>query len=162
MEMMEHFGDQYRLWDAGLLATDISAKALGKARAGVYTSENIANAPPYARRFFKKRQGHAWSIAEAVKREVTFRRFNLMNGTFPFKKPFHAIFCRNVMIYFDQPTRAALVKKFYEHLVTGGYLFIGHSESLGRDQEYFQYIMPAIYRRRDPRDVGAGGGWRGI
>lgn len=149
MEMMAHFGDQYHLWDAGLLATDISAKALNKAMAASYSAENVNNAPPYARRHFRKNRDGSWSVAPSVAREVTFRRFNLMNAAFPFKKPFHAIFCRNVMIYFDQPTRAALVRKFYDVLAPGGYLFIGHSESLGRVQELFEYVLPAVYRRRD-------------
>jgi chemotaxis protein methyltransferase CheR len=148
MEMLEHFADSYRLWDAGLLATDISAKALAKAAAAVYPDENVSNVPAAAMRYFKRNSSGAWEVSSAVKQEVTFRRFNLMNETFPFKKPFHAIFCRNVMIYFDQPTRQELVGKFYASLVPGGYLFIGHSESLGRDQELFEYVMPAVYRRR--------------
>ena len=149
MEMMEYFREQYHLWDAGLLATDISAKVLNKAMNGAYTGENIKNAPVYAQQHFKKKQDGAWMVSTAVKKEVTFRRFNLMNEIFPFKKPFHSIFCRNVMIYFDQPTRASLIRKFYNNLVPGGYFFIGLSESLGREQELFEYILPAIYRRRE-------------
>lgn len=149
MEMMHYFGHQYHLWDAGLLATDISAKALNKAKAASYSLENIKNASPYAKRYFVKNKDGSWTVAPSVVREVTFRRFNLMNATFPFKKPFHAIFCRNVMIYFDQPTRTALIRKFHDALAPGGYFFIGHSESLGRGQELFEYVLPAIYRRRE-------------
>lgn len=64
-----------------------------------------------------------------------------------FKRPFDLIFCRNVMIYFDQPTKAALVQRFYQATVPGGYLFIGHSESLNKAECPYQYLMPAIYRR---------------
>jgi len=64
--------------------------------------------------------------------EVIFRIFNLMNTVFPFKRKFHVIFCRNVMIYFDQQTKMELVNRFYEYTEPGGYLFIGHSESLNR------------------------------
>lgn len=148
MEMMEYFTDTYLRWDAGLLATDISAKALNKAMLGAYTRENIKHIPVYAQKHFTKKQDDSWQVSPVVKKEVTFRRFNLVNKEFPFKKPFHAIFCRNVMIYFDQPTRAALVRKFYDNLVPGGYFFIGHSESLGREQDLFEYVLPAIYRRR--------------
>jgi len=148
MLMLEYFGAHYRQWDAGVLATDISTRVLEKAVAGVYTNENLSRLPAFARRHFARIGEDQWALAEDVKREVTFRRLNLMNATFPFKRQFHAIFCRNVMIYFDQATRAALVKKFYNHLMPGGYFFIGHSESLGREQQLYEYIMPAAYRRR--------------
>lgn len=87
-------------------------------------------------------------VKPQIKKEVTFRRFNLMNQSYPFKKTFQAIFCRNVMIYFDRQTRENLVHKFFEHTEPGGYLFIGHSETLGREQQLYDYIMPATYRRR--------------
>jgi chemotaxis protein methyltransferase CheR len=70
-----------------------------------------------------------------------------MNERFPFKNPFHIIFCRNVMIYFDQPTRETLVRKFHQFTEPGGYLFIGHSETLGRDQSLYRYLMPATYQK---------------
>ena len=149
IEMMEYFRGEYHLWEAGLLATDISTKALNKAAAAVYPDENVRNAPVYARQYLKKKQDGTWEVPAAIKKEVTFRRFNLMNERFPFKKLFHAIFCRNVMIYFDQATRAGLIKKFHDCLAPGGYFFIGHSESLGREQDLFEYIMPAVYRRRE-------------
>ncbi len=149
IEMMEFFRNDYHLWDAGVLGTDISAKALNKAVAGVYPYENIKNAPGYAQHYFKKIQDDKYEVTSAIKHEVTFRRLNLMNKTFPFKKLFHVIFCRNVMIYFDQATRDGLIKRFYDSLAPGGYFFIGHSESLGREQALFKYIMPAVYRRRE-------------
>lgn len=70
-----------------------------------------------------------------------------MNESFPFKKKFHIIFCRNVMIYFDADTKRKLINKFYDSLEYGGYLFIGHSESIGRGESNFKYIEPAIYRK---------------
>ena len=90
----------------------------------------------------------AWSIRPRLKGEVTFRRFNLINKSFPFKKPFDIIFCRNVMIYFDQPTRAGLIQRFYDYTAPGGYLFIGHSESLRRGACPYDYEMPAVYTKR--------------
>ena len=65
-----------------------------------------------------------------------------------FRRPFYLIFCRNVMIYFDQPTKDALVKRFYNATVPGGYLFIGHSEGLNKADCPYQYIMPAIYQKK--------------
>ena len=75
-----------------------------------------------------------------------FRRFNLMEA-FPFKHPLDLIFCRNVMIYFDKATQARLVKKFHDALNTGGYLFIGHSESLTGVDHGFKYVQPTVYRK---------------
>jgi chemotaxis protein methyltransferase CheR len=78
---------------------------------------------------------------------VIFRLFNLMQEIFPFKKKFHIIFCRNVMIYFDNETKRELVKRFFEYTEPGGYLFIGHSESIGREDTGYSYVKPAIYRK---------------
>jgi len=70
-----------------------------------------------------------------------------MDKVFPFKRKFHVMFCRNVMIYFDNETKRELVNKFYELTEYGGYLFIGHSESLIREETKYKYIMPAVYRK---------------
>ena len=75
-------------------------------------------------------------------------KFNLMTPVFPFRKPFHVIFCRNVMIYFDTPTRDALVRKFYDFLEPGGFLFVGHSEVIDRQSAPFEYVMPSVYRKK--------------
>jgi chemotaxis protein methyltransferase CheR len=146
--MKEFFKNEYSQWNAGLLATDISANALNAAVKGVFTKERVKGVPPNILSKYFKQNGREWEISNDLKREVTYRRFNLMNKTFPFKKPFDVIFCRNVMIYFDKETRDTLVKKFYDCTRPGGYLFIGHSESLGRDGEY-QYVQPAVYRKSE-------------
>jgi chemotaxis protein methyltransferase CheR len=70
-----------------------------------------------------------------------------MNKKFPFKKPFDIIFCRNVMIYFDLKTRTELANKFYKFTYPGGYLFIGHSETLGRNMVDYKFIKPAVYKK---------------
>ena len=70
-----------------------------------------------------------------------------MNQFFPFKGKFDIIFCRNVMIYFDKPTRETLVSKFFEFTKDNGYLFIGHSESLDRNVTRYKYIQPAVYKK---------------
>lgn len=149
MVMLEYFGQEYGMWDAGILATDISTRALNKAISGIYPADKINNVPfALKQRYFIHQGNGEWVITEKVKKEVTFRRFNLMNETFPFKKPFHVIFCRNVMIYFDQPTRDALVQKFYTQTVPGGYLFLGHSESIRTGKVPYEYIRPAVYRKK--------------
>ncbi len=150
MRMMDFLGGEYSRWNAGLLATDISAEVLDIATAGIYPDDRVSQLPPAARnKYFTKRPDGQWSVLEKLKKEIVFRRFNLMNKQFPFKKPFDVIFCRNVMIYFDPPTRKALVSRFCDCLTPGGYLFIGHSESLGRDMRRLEYVMPAVYRRKE-------------
>ncbi|MBF0099713.1 MAG: protein-glutamate O-methyltransferase CheR [Desulfobacterales bacterium] len=146
--MMEYFGDRYALWDIGLLATDISANALKKAKAGIYSPEQIKSLPKHiVLKYFSQTHDQQWQVVNRVRAEVIFRSFNLVNPVFPFKKPFHIIFCRNVMIYFDKPTRDTLIKKYYNFTLPGGYLFIGHSESIDRSLTSYQYVMPAVYRR---------------
>lgn len=149
MLMMEYLGEEYGDWSAGVLATDISAQALSRARLGLYDEEKIGRlAGPLRTRYFQRQQNGNWQANEQLKSQITFRRFNLMNRHFPFKRPLQVIFCRNVMIYFDAPTRDALVQRYHQCLEPGGYLFLGHSETLGREQSAFQYIMPAVYRRQ--------------
>ena len=146
MLMMEYLGNEYSSWDAGLLATDISDRALTIAKRGVYNTDRVEQLPEQLRRkYFNPAGVGEMAVCDKVRKEVTYRRFNLMNTTFPFKKPFQMIFCRNVMIYFDQPTREALVGRYHKHTEPGGYLFIGHSETLGRSQSLYKYIKPALY-----------------
>lgn len=148
MLMMEHLGNEYSSWDAGILATDISDRALSIARAGKYTADKVEQLPGnLSRKYFTPATPGEMAVIDKVKREVTFRRFNLMNTSFPFKKPFQMIFCRNVMIYFDQPTRDALVGRYHQFTEPGGYLFIGHSETLGREQTRYNYLQPALYQK---------------
>jgi chemotaxis protein methyltransferase CheR len=148
MLMMEYFGTDYKNWDAGILATDISDRALSAARAGVYPRDRVEQLPGNLRsKYFVPAGNGQLAVRDDVKAEATYRRFNLMNSSFPFKKQFQIIFCRNVMIYFDQPTRDALVSRFHKHTEDGGYLFIGHSETLGRSQTLYRYLQPALYQK---------------
>ena len=148
MMMLERLGLEYRFWDGGILATDISEKALRFAREGIYPDARVKEVPQHLqKRYFKTLPDGQLALKDVIKREVVFRKFNLKNDVFPFEKPFQMIFCRNVMIYFDRQTRDALLQRFYEITEPGGYLFIGHSETLGRDQQKYKYIMPAVYRK---------------
>lgn len=147
MCMMEFFGNNYSKWDAGLLATDVSLKALNMAKAGVYEEARMQSLPEkYKKKYFHP-FGENWAINDNVKKEVTLRQFNLMNKQMPFKKPFDCIWCRNVMIYFDNETKNELVQRLYEQTAPGGYLLIGHSESIPRGQSAWQFIRPAIYKK---------------
>ncbi|MDR3542801.1 MAG: protein-glutamate O-methyltransferase CheR [Desulfosporosinus sp.] len=144
----EFFGADKKWWDAKVLATDISSKVLDIAVQGSYNNEGLAMIPAYWKLSYFEKLGNEKSVLiPKIRNEVIYRKFNLMDKTFPFKKKFHVIFCRNVMIYFDNKTKMDLVKKFYELTEPGGYLFIGHSESLNRNETDYKYILPAVYRK---------------
>jgi len=102
--------------------------------------------PAWKNSYFKKLPDGQYQVQDSIRKDVEFRVLNLMdNFTFPTK--FNLIFCRNVMIYFDQETRNQLINRFYNVLEPGGYLFIGHSETIQRETTKFNYIAPAIYRK---------------
>ena len=144
----EYFGKEKLFWNTQVLATDISSEVLEKAKRGLYSNEKIASIPFDIRsKYFKSVGKEESEIIDTIKKEVIFARLTLMNETFPFKKKFHTIFCRNVMIYFDSKTKMELVNKFYDITETGGYLFIGHSESLIRSETRYKYISPSVYRK---------------
>jgi chemotaxis protein methyltransferase CheR len=148
MIMQDYFGTDKPLWDTRVLATDISSKVLETAKKGEYRSKDIESFPLYWRtNYFRKTDDEKSVVINKIRNEVIFRSFNLMNSSFPFKKKFHVIFCRNVMIYFDAQTKKDLVDRFYDFTEPGGYLFIGHSESLNREEARFKYVMPAVYRK---------------
>ncbi len=144
----EYFGLEKTLWDAKILATDISGKVLDIAAKGVYANESVATLPTHWKlNYFKRLDAEKSVLTDKIKNHIIYRKFNLMEDIFPFKKKFHIIFCRNVMIYFDKKTREELVNKFYELTEPGGYLFIGHSESLIRGETKYKFTLPAVYRK---------------
>lgn len=146
MVMREWFGP-HSGWDYRILATDISTKVLEAARQGVYSAESLQNLPEGWRKgYFREKDGQGYVLSEEIKKEVIFRSLNLMEP-FPFHQPFDLIFCRNVMIYFDQDTKNNLIQKFYDSLKPGGYLLIGHSETVQRDIVPLRYIEPSIYQK---------------
>ena len=136
--------------DIRILATDISTRVLKKAAQGIYPAERVKSIPPdLLRKYFQVGQGN-WAGHYRVKKDVrdvvSFERFNLMEPIAA-GEPFDVIFCRNVMSYFDKETQEGLVNRFYGRLARGGYLFIGHSESLTGLRHPFQYAEPGVYRK---------------
>jgi chemotaxis protein methyltransferase CheR len=138
-------------WDIKILASDISTRVLAKAASGLYEEERVSQLPKdLVRRHFlcgKGPQAGKYKVRPDVAKLVAFRRINLMDPTFPIRSALDVIFCRNVMIYFDRPTQAKLVEKFFRYLRQGGYLFIGHSESLQWIEHQFTYLRPTIYQK---------------
>ncbi len=132
-------------------ATDISRRVLAKAATGIYSSETVARLPretlrTHFQRGFGPQEGN-YRVKRVLRERVAFHHLNLLEGEVPFSEPFHVIFCRNVMIYFDRPTQDELVSRLINRLVPGGYLFVGHSESLTQMRHELQPIKPAIYRK---------------
>lgn len=148
MILDEYFGKEKALWDTKILATDISEHILAVARKGVYGNEKISPLPVHWKlNYFKRYDDESSVIIDRIRNEVLYRKLNLMDDVFPFRKKMQVIFCRNVMIYFDNETKTRLVEKLYDQLENGGYLFIGHSESLNREVTKFKYVMPSVYRK---------------
>ena len=149
MLMREQIPDIDRC-DARILATDISARVLERARAGVYDEEEDVTeevAPRMLQKYFtstRANQTRAYQVNDKLKSMIRFARLNLMDA-WPMKGPFDVIFCRNVMIYFDKATQRELVHRFWELLAPGGHLFVGHSESLTASSREFKYVQPAVY-----------------
>lgn len=143
-------GVDTRAWDIKILATDIDSKVLATGQGGVYGMERIDNVTErYRKRFLRRGKGAQQGkvkIADEVKNLVTFKQLNLMQP-WPMKGPFDAIFCRNVMIYFDSQTQSLLLGRMAEMLKPQGVLFVGHSESPCRVSDRFRLIGQTIYER---------------
>lgn len=136
--------------DIKILATDISDRMMEKARKGIYDAETIKTLPPLLRtKYFESTNagsGRRYQVRPQLQSMVNFAKLNLMEE-WPMRGPFEAIFCRNVMIYFDKPTQEKLVKRFWSLLKQGGYLFVGHSESLTFLTHDYRYLQPAVYQK---------------
>ena len=147
MILSDYFGKGQSNWDKKVLATDISSPALEIALEAIYSDEQIKDLPGIWKMNYFEAVPGGKRLVKSIRDEVIFRRFNLMEKSFPFKQKFHVIFCRNVMIYFDNEIKRELVNRFYDCTAAGGYLIIGHSESLNRRDTNYQYVMPAVYRK---------------
>lgn len=148
MLLDQYFATQPGKWDYSVLATDISMRALDIAREGRYDNEELVELPAvWKKKYLRDQKDGTSQFSDMVRQGVVFRPFNLMETDFPFRRPFHVIFCRNVMIYFEQETKARLVRRFQQHTVNGGYLYIGQTESIVRDMTGYRYIIPSAYRK---------------
>lgn len=131
------------------LASDLTDSVLEIGRAGKYPAGALDPVPTQLRNNWTKQIGDIVQISDTVRNLIRFRRLNLL-GDWPFKQMFDVIFCRNVMIYFDEPTKETLVERMAQQLQPGGYLYIGHSERLPGDSgRHFEMVGKTIYRKRD-------------
>ena len=136
-------------------ASDISQKALSTAEQAIYPRDRCLGVPPdwFGRHLV--RSGHTpetWRVSAPLREMVSFRRLNLLQS-YSWGRLFPIIFCRNVMIYFDRPTQERVVAQLTASLEPGGYLFVGHAESLTRVSHSLEYVRPAVYRKPDHRSV---------
>lgn len=145
---MDFFGFEHELWDTKILATDVSTKVLEFAQKGIYSEEQVDALPgQWKRLYFQKSSEGRYEAKTDLKNQVLFRQFNLMNPL-PFRKPLHVVFIRNVMIYFDEETKRRLIRRIVDAMASGGYLFVGTTESVDREAFGLEYVMPSVYRKR--------------
>lgn len=152
--VLSEFSDRFPGFRFSVLATDICTRVLEKAAMGIYDHDRVEPVPMQLRKKYllrsKDKSNGRVRICSELRSLVRFQRLNLMDDEFPIHEPMGLIFCRNVMIYFDRPTQQRLIEKFARHLVPGGYLFVGHSESLhGMDLNSFEPVggVASAYRR---------------
>ena len=132
-------------------ASDLSNRMLDLCRRGIYPSDKVELPAPgllerYFQRGFGEREGY-YRVKAELRRNVAVQHINLFQSHYPLAKGLDVIFCRNVMIYFDAPSREQLVNRLTEQLAPGGYLFVGHSESLIGIRHSLQAVWPSVYCR---------------
>lgn len=138
-----------------ILATDVSTTVLNKAALGVYSADTVRPVPQalkvrYLMRSRERNTAHMRVVPE-LRRQIEFRRLNFMDTDYGIQEKFHAIFCRNVIIYFDRPTQQSILRKITARLTVSGYLFMGHAETLHELDLPVEPVAPALYRRIDGR-----------
>jgi chemotaxis protein methyltransferase CheR len=150
--VLAEFASGKRVGDFSVLATDISTRMLEIARKGIYPERAVEPVPPALKRNYlmrgKTSKKGLCRIVPELRNRLQFQRINLNNGRdFGIRALMDMIFCRNVTIYFDRETQKKLFNKFYAQLVPGGYLFIGHSETLHGINDRFKSVAVATYRK---------------
>ena len=150
--LLSEYGERQTGFDFAILATDVSTRVLDRARAGVYQESQIAPVP------MELRRRHLWRsrnkgqslvrIAPRTRGHVSFHRLNFMDQDYGLRQMFEVVFFRNVLIYFDRPTQEMVIRRMCRNLVPGGYLFVGHSESLSGLDLPVDSVHTSVFRRR--------------
>jgi chemotaxis protein methyltransferase CheR len=140
-------------FDFSVLATDISHRVLGKAYAGIYETEKIKPVPMAMRKKYLLRSRDTTQknvrIVPELREKIVFRRLNLAARQYDIPDTIDVVFCRNVLIYFDAPTQARLIGQFYRHITPGGYLFLGHAETITAMDVPLRCVAPTVYRKEE-------------
>lgn len=149
--LLNNFAEKNPLFSYAVLATDLCKRALETAKAAVYDRDQLEDVPPELRNkyFVTARTGDPGQlrVVAALRETIMFKRFNLMNAAFPIREPLQAIFCRNVMMYFERADREKLVNRFAEKLAPGGHLFTGHSETLAGFPTDLKPVSSSVYQK---------------
>ncbi len=148
MDDFSHRGQSFRI---SIVATDISTRVLQTAASAIFPEAMIAPVPMEMRKRYLLRGRNASTglvrLVPEIRRLVQFGRLNLMDSNYPVDRDMDIIFCRNMLIYFDKPTQQAVLSRLCGHLRPGGYLFLGHSESLVGFGLPLEPIAPTVFRR---------------
>ncbi len=149
--VLQDFAEENSRFSYRILATDISTQVLERGMKAIYTEDRVTPVPDAMKRKYllrsKDRESRLVRIKPLLRRNVMFHRLNLMSEEFGIRDRFEVIFCRNVIIYFERETQAKLLRKLYHQLRPGGYLILGHSETLaGMELPVFS-VAPTIYRK---------------
>ena len=148
--VMEEFAKKARPFRYRILGTDISEKVLRIAESGIYTERQADKISLSLKRNYCLRsrdsEQNTIRFKPEIRDKIGFRRLNLMDDSYPIKKKYQIVFCRNVFIYFDRPTQKKVLERIYSHMAPGGYLFMGHSENIGNAELPLQNISSAVYK----------------
>ena len=149
--VLNEFGIENPGFKYNILATDISTRVLDKAETGVYDTERIEPIPEVlVKKYFLRSKDPAKKLVRvvpALRNKIHFQRLNFMDSDYQRKDKFDIIFCRNVIIYFDKPTQDKVISRLVQHLMPGGYLFLGHSESIFNVDLPLVQLAPSTYRK---------------
>ncbi len=141
-------------WEIDILATDISTQVLAQAKRGTYPIEKVREIPErFLKPFMLRGKGDQLGkirVHRKIRSVVRFERLNLSLESYPVARDFDLIFCRNVLIYFDAAGKAAVVNRLLDHLAPGGYLFVGHAESLSNLSDRVKSVVPTVYQPIPP------------
>lgn len=149
--ILENLRKERHISDFRIDATDISVSVLQTAKSGVYTESRIETIPEPMRKLYllksRNSEKKLYKICKELRQKVHFGEFNLITGVYPKSGSYDLIFCRNVMIYFNNEQRNNMIRHFNDSLTDSGIFFIGHSEGLTGNNDIFKQIIPTVYRK---------------
>jgi chemotaxis protein methyltransferase CheR len=148
--VMEEFARKHKVhFNYRILGTDISETVLRIAEAGIYTEHQAHKIPNELKRLYclKSRNPSQKTLRfkPSIREKISFRKLNLMESSYPLKKKYHIVFCRNVFIYFDRGTQKQVLERIFSVMSPDGYLFMGHSENISMAQLPLKTVSPAVY-----------------
>jgi chemotaxis protein methyltransferase CheR len=149
--VLNEYAEEHPGFNFKIMASDISTRVLEKAGKAIYDMDRIGPISDHMRRKYllrsKDRNSELVRIVPSLREKIRFQRINFMDSDFGLREPFDIIFCRNVIIYFDRPTQERLLNKFYQKLKPGGWVFMGHSETLSGLDVPLTMVHPTVYKK---------------